>query len=76
MLQGTENDIADLIITIYLSRLGRNYIETGYYTEYYFKDMNVRYIAINNGIDTINDNNDIALFKIISNDMYSIDLSK
>ena len=60
MLQDIENGKINLIITKDLSRLGRNYIETGYYTEHYFKDNGVRYIAINDGIDTINDNNDIA----------------
>ena len=76
MLQDIENGKVDLVITKDLSRLGRNYIETGYYTENYFKDNGVRYIAINDGIDTINDNNDIAPFKNILNDMYAKDLSR
>ena len=76
MLQDIENGKINLVITKDLSRLGRNYIETGYYTEHYFKDNGVRYIAINDGIDTINDNNDIAPFKNILNDMYAKDLSR
>ena len=62
MLQDIENGKINLVITKDLSRLGRDYITTGYYTENYFKDNRVRYIAINDGIDTINDNNDIAPF--------------
>lgn len=58
MIQDIENGKVNLVITKDLSRFGRNYIETGYYTEHYFKDVGVRYIAINDGIDTINDNND------------------
>ncbi len=37
-----------------LSRLGRNYIPTGQYTEIYFPSKGVRYIAINDNVDTIN----------------------
>ena len=76
MIQDIQGGKINLVITKDLSRLGRNYIETGYYTEHYFKDVGVRYIAINDGIDTINDNNDIAPFKNILNDMYSKDLSR
>lgn len=76
LIADIESGKINLVITKDLSRLGRNYIETGYYTEHYFKDVGVRYIAINDGIDTINDNNDIAPFKNILNDMYSKDLSR
>ena len=55
MTQDIQGGKINLVITKDLSRLGRNYIETGYYTEHYFKDVGVRYIAINDGIDTIND---------------------
>lgn len=60
MLQDIENGKIDLVITKDLSRLGRDYIMTGYYTEIYFNEKGVRYIAVNDNIDTINDNNDIA----------------
>ena len=76
MLQDIESGKVNVVITKDLSRLGRDYIMTGYYTENYFKDNGVRYIAINDGIDTINDNNDIAPFKNILNDMYAKDLSR
>ena len=51
-----------------LSRLGRDYIQTGYYTDVYFSRKRVRYIAVNDGIDTNRDDNDIAPFKNILND--------
>lgn len=38
-----------------LSRLGRDYIQTGYYTDVYFSRKRVRYIAVNDGIDTNRD---------------------
>lgn len=68
-----------MVITKDLSRLGRDYIETGEYIEKWFPEKNVRYISVNDGIDTFatnNGNNDIAPFKSILNDMYSKDLSK
>ena len=74
MIQDIQVGKINLVITKNLSRLGRNYIETGYYTKHYFKDVGVRYIAINDGIDTINDTNDIAPFKNILHDMYLNDL--
>ena len=51
-----------MVITKDLSRLGRDYIDTGYYLEKYFPAKNVRYIAVNDGIDTFskNSNNDIG----------------
>ena len=49
---------------------------TGYYTKIYFTEKGVRYIAVNDNIDTINDNNDIAPFKNILNDMYAKDISR
>ena len=61
MLQDIENGKIDLVITKDLSRLGRDYIMTGYYTEIYFNEKGVRYIAVNDNIDTINDNNDIKM---------------
>ncbi len=68
-----------MVITKDLSRLGRDYIETGEYVEKWFPEKNVRYVSVNDGIDTFatnNGNNDIAPFKSILNDMYSKDLSK
>ena len=57
MIQDIQSGKINFVITKDFSRLGRNYIEAGYYTEHYFKDVGVRYIAINDGVDTINDNN-------------------
>ncbi len=68
-----NNDIApfqiNLVITKDLSRLGRNYLQTGQLIEDFFPRNGVRYIAMNDGIDTMRDNNDIAPFKNILNEM-------
>ena len=78
MLEDIENKKINLVITKDLSRLGRDYIYTGYYLERYFPTKNIRYIAISDGIDTYGDNgnNDISPFKSVINDMYANDISK
>ena len=78
MLADIEKKKINLVITKDLSRLGRDYIDTGYYLERYFPTKNIRYIALNDGIDTMQDtsNNDISPFKAVINDMYAKDISK
>ena len=62
LIADIESGRINLVITKDLSRLGRDYLQTGYYTEQYFPLYNVRYIAVNDGVDTLIDNNDIAPF--------------
>lgn len=78
MIQDIENQNINMVITKDLSRLGRDYIKTGFYLEDYFPKNNIRYVAITDGIDTYIDstNNDITPFKAIMNDMYAKDISK
>lgn len=76
LLEDIKQGYVNLVITKDLSRLGRDYIQTGYYTELFFPQHNVRYIALTDGVDTLHDNNDIAPFKNILNDMYAKDLSR
>ena len=78
MIEDIEQGKINMVITKDLSRLGRNYVQSGYYTETYFPEHNVRYIAILDNIDTGLDsaNNDIAPFKSILNEMYAKDTSK
>ncbi len=78
MIKDIEKGIIDTVITKDLSRLGRDYIDTGYYLQRYFPEHSVRYIAILDNIDTIEDAgmSDIAPFKSIINDMYVKDISK
>ena len=76
MLKAIERKQVNLVITKDLSRLGRNYLQTGTLIEDFFPRHGVRYIAMNDGIDTLRENNDIAPFKNILNEMYSKDISK
>ncbi len=65
------------VITKDLSRLGRNYLDCGVYLEIFFPENNVRYIALNDNVDTINNNTiDFTPFKNILNEMYSKDISR
>lgn len=73
-----ESGKINCVITKDLSRLGRDYIQCGYYVEQYFPLKKVRYISILDNVDTFLDsaNNDIAPFKALFNDMTSKDTSK
>ncbi len=65
------------LITKDLSRLGRNYIEVGQYTELIFPRLGVRYIAINDNFDSLySDGNELAPFKNLFNEWYARDTSK
>ena len=77
MINDIEAGKISCVITKDLSRLGRNYIESGSYMEVFFPKHNVRYIAITDNYDSLNKQEmDIAPFKNILNDMYSRDISK
>ena len=77
MLSDIEHGKINCVITKDLSRLGRNYLETGGYTEVYFPEHNVRYIAVTDGVDTAKGSTmDITPFKNLLNDMYAQDISK
>ena len=52
MIEDIEAGKINCVVTKDLSRLGRNYIMTGRYTELYFPSHNVRYIAIDDGVDS------------------------
>jgi site-specific DNA recombinase len=71
-----ENNRVGIVITKDLSRLGRDYLSTGYYIEQYFPSNDVRYIAINDQVDTLLNDNEFAPFRIIMNEWYARDISK
>ena len=75
MLGAVERGMFDVILTKDLSRLGRNYLQTGQLIEEFFPRNKVRYIALNDAVDS-NIENDITPFRNILNEMYSRDVSK
>ena len=76
MMGDIEMGKINLVLTKDLSRLGRNHILTGQYTDIIFPQYDVRYIAVGDGVDTLYDDNDIAPFKNVLNEMYARDISK
>ena len=76
MLDDIARGAINMVITKDLSRLGRDYIMTGYYSELFFPAQGVRYIAVADNYDSLRGNNDIAPFRNILNDMYARDISK
>ena len=78
LINDIERNEINMVITKDLSRLGRDYIKSGYYIEEYFPNKGVRYVSILDNVDTFKDSssNDIAPFKALFNDMVSRDISK
>lgn len=76
LLEDVERGLVNMVITKDLSRLGRDYIMTGYYSEIFFQAKGVSYIAIADDFDSNKGGNEIAPFKNILNDMYARDISK
>lgn len=76
MIQDIKQGKINLVLTKDLSRLGRNYIVSGQYTEFFFPSMNVRFIAVNDGYDSEVSDSDIIPFKNIMNEMYARDISR
>jgi DNA invertase Pin-like site-specific DNA recombinase len=77
MIKDCETKKINMIITKDTSRLGRDHIEFGFYVERYFPEHGIRYVAVNDGIDTANNSsaNDMLVFKSAFNDMYVKDIS-
>lgn len=79
LMSEVDNGKIKVIITKNLSRLGRSNFECGYYIDYYFPSNNIRYIAVQEQIDTANQensNNEYAALNNFINEKYSRDLSK
>lgn len=76
MLADIEAGYVNCVIVKDMSRFGRNYLEVGMYTEIMFPDKDVRFIAINDGVDSARDDNDFTPFRNIINEWYAKDTSK
>ena len=77
LISDIENGEISTLITKDLSRLGRNYLETGVYLEIFFPEHGVRFIAINDGVDSDESESvDFTPFRNIINELYAKDTSK
>ena len=72
-----EDGAVETVIVKDMSRLGRDYLKVGYYTEVFFPGVDIRFIAINNGVDSANQqDSDFTPFLNIINEWYAKDTSK
>ncbi|MFR2788054.1 MAG: recombinase family protein [Clostridia bacterium] len=77
MMKDIENKKVNMVITKSLSRLGRDYIETGRLIEKFFPEHGIRYIAILDDVDTLLDSStDFVALKNLMNDFYAKETSK
>ncbi|WP_418581178.1 DUF4368 domain-containing protein [Hominenteromicrobium sp.] len=76
MLRAIERRQINLVITKDLSRLGRNYIEVGKLTEEFFPLHDIRLVAVSDGVDSDEGEDDFTPFKNIMNEYYAKDISK
>ena len=77
MMADAEEGKISTVIVKDMSRFGRDYIMVGYYTEIYFSNLNIRFIAINDNVDSnIQTENDLTPFKNVFNEWYARDTSK
>jgi DNA invertase Pin-like site-specific DNA recombinase len=77
MIGDIEAGLVNMVIVKDMSRFGRNYLEVGLYTEIRFPEMGVRFIAVNDGVDSDDQmGNDFTPFRNIINEWYAKDTSK
>lgn len=76
MIKDIEAGYVTTVIVKDMSRLGRNYLQVGYYTDTFFPDHDVRFIAINDGVDSEQGEDDFTPFRNIMNEWYAKDISR
>ena len=76
MIRLAEAGKVQTVIVKDMSRMGRDYLKVGYYTESFFAERDIRYIAINDGVDSDKGDNDFTPFRNLFNDFYARDTSK
>ena len=76
MIKAIEAGYISAVIVKDLSRLGRNYIEVGKLTEEFFPQYDVRLVAVSDGVDSDEGDNEFTPFRNIMNEWYAKDISK
>ena len=76
LLEDMEMGYVSAIIVKDMSRLGRDYLQVGYYTDTFFPEHNIRFIAINDCVDSDDGENELAPFRNVMNEMYARDISR
>lgn len=76
MIADIEAGIVKRVIIKDMSRLGRDYLQVGMYTEIMFPEHDVHFIAVNDGVDSKQGDNEFTPFRNIINEWYAKDTSK
>ena len=76
MIRLSETGKVKTVIVKDMSRMGRDYLKVGYYTESFFAERGIRYIAINDGVDSDKGDNEFTPFRNLFDDFYARDTSK
>jgi len=76
MMAAVEAGYIEAILVKDMSRLGRDYLQVGFYTDNVFPEHNVRFIAVNDGVDSAEGENEFAPFRNIMNEWYARDISR
>ncbi|MBQ6755948.1 MAG: recombinase family protein [Oscillospiraceae bacterium] len=76
LLEDIEMGYVSTIIVKDMSRLGRDYLQVGYYTDTYFPEHSIPFIAVNDMVDSEEGENELAPFRNVMNEMYARDISR
>ena len=76
MIADIEAGIVKRVIIKDMSRFGRDYLQVGMYTEIMFPEHDVHFIAVNDGVDSAQGDNEFTPFRNIINEWYAKDTSK
>lgn len=76
MISDIEAGFVSTVIVKDMSRFGRNYLEVGRYTEIIFPENDIHFIAVSDGVDSANSDNDFTPFRNIMNEWFARDTSK
>ena len=76
MIEAIESGYIEAVLVKDMSRLGRDYLQVGYYTDKFFPEHDIRFMAINDGVDSAQGENEFAPFRNIMNEWYARDISR
>jgi len=76
MERAIEQGIVGAVFVKDLSRLGRDYLKCGHYTEHFFPEHDIRFVAVNDNVDTCDGEDEFMPFRNIINEWYARDISK
>jgi len=76
MIEALEAGEGSAVFVKDMSRLGRNYLKVGYYTEEFFPDNDIRLVAVSDGVDSNEGENDFTPIRNLFNEWYSRDISR